>query len=123
MRTITQLPWKKWLLAILLLTTFSCLSLAQEATVYTATINKKNLIQIDNSNPEVQSSYLADISSMGFVSEQAGIEKFNMLTDNLVSFKLNWSTQTVSIILRIDQSNSSWTTIEWNKYLLDKSKW
>lgn len=115
--------WLQWLTTSLIVFGLYNIAIGQTASNFTATINSENLIVITDSNPEVQESYLADISNLGLATEQDAIDKFNMLSDNLISFKLNWAELSVSIELRIDDSNSAWSINDWNKYLLDKSKW
>ena len=123
MNSKTIHSWLQWLTTSLIVFGFYNIAIGQTAPNFTATINSENLIVIIDSNLEVQESYLADIGNLGFATEQDAIDKFNMLSDNLVSFKLNWAEMSVSIEFRIDDSNSAWSITDWNTYLLDKSKW
>lgn len=89
-------------------------------TVANATLNNEWVIRIDE-NVAVQKNYEANISAVGFKSEEQAQKFFNWFTDNLITYQLNYSAQKVNISIYPERLKTAWTATQWNTYLANKA--
>jgi len=64
--------------------------------------------------------YKADIINLEFKNSLEGDMFFNKITDNLLSYKVDYTTNTVVIRLHLAFANPTWTVSDWNKYIQSK---
>lgn len=81
-------------------------------------LNKTSLI-LDKKNALV-SYYKADITKLNFKNPLEGDIYFNKITDNLLSYKVDYSTNSVVIWLHLAYANPAWKISDWNNYIQSK---
>ncbi len=69
-----------------------------------------------------KSSLTLDIKSLDFKSELQSRRFFDAISDNLISYKLDYKRKTVLITLQQANLKNPWKASEWNTYFADHRK-
>lgn len=86
-----------------------------------ASFQSRNAILLNDESP-LSEFYTADIKNFNFNSEEEAILFFDSMTDNLLSYKLDFLTKKVTIHLHLKYAAKNWGKTEWTSYLNDKFK-
>jgi hypothetical protein len=95
----------------------SDLSFAKDTS--TAVFSSKTSLKL-NTESSLVNYYVASISSLGFANPLEGDIFFNRITDNLLSYKIDYKTNKVVVNIHLEYANSSWTVADWNNYIHSK---
>lgn len=111
---------KKKIIALSIIGVFALLSTKsfaqnnpQLTEIFELTFNQEN-VQKTNAT--------LGISSLNFKSELQSRRFFDAISDNLISFKLDYKRKTVLIELHQRNLKKSWNASEWNRYFANNRK-
>jgi hypothetical protein len=84
-----------------------------------AEFNSKTSLKLDVKKP-LSSYYIANISLLKFASSEESEAFFNSITDNILSYTVDFKAKTVLINLHLEYSKPEWTVTDWNVYINSK---
>lgn len=85
----------------------------------TAIFSSRNSLVLNTNSPLVN-YYVASTSSLGFANANEAAIFFNNITDNLLSYDINYSTGEVVINIHLQYADAGWTVANWNQYIYSK---
>ncbi len=86
------------------------------------TIDKQFSIQLTPQMIE-QGQVQLDISSLNFIDETAAQKFFRSVENNLMSFSVDFASETATMYIYADRlGNQSWTIDQWNSYMITASQ-
>lgn len=84
-----------------------------------AVFTNRTTLKLDVKKP-LTNFYTASIIPLKFSNQEDCDTYFNSLTDNLISFTVDFKAQTVLINLHLEYSKPEWTVADWNNYINSK---
>ncbi len=114
----------KNLFLFLLLFTFNSNSIFSQNTpnpsdIGTATISSTFCVTL-NGNEELKKFYTINISALNFTSEAAAKKAFNKISNNYLSYRVDFAHQTVLLKVNSNRTKTVQTVAWWNEYLASK---
>lgn len=114
----------KNLFLFLLLFTFNSTSIFSQnapnpSDIGTASITSKLCVKL-NENEELKKFYTINISTLNFASEAAAKKAFNQISNNYLSYKVDFAHKTVLLKVHSNRTKTIQTVAWWNEYLASK---
>lgn len=87
----------------------------------TASISDSYCVTLDDSK-SIQKFYEIDISHLGFATEYDAKKKFGHISNNLLTYKVDFESKVVILHVHNDRTDSPKGVIWWNDYLTSLCK-
>ncbi|MBK8558319.1 MAG: hypothetical protein IPL65_22475 [Lewinellaceae bacterium] len=116
----TQLHWCTQMLLLLCLLTVGASTLKAQ-TSPTATIDKATRVIKLNEAATFDFMFSLDIRNLGLTSQQNADEYFSKLTNEMVSYKVDFAAKKATVMLN-GRMQPNWKAKEWNTFLKDMPK-
>lgn len=97
--------------------TLSSVSFSQDTeSLPTASCSEEFCVQLDGSLP-IQEFYKIDIGSFEFATYEDAQKKFGYISNNLLTYKVNFADEEVVLQVHTDRTPESQDLVWWNEYL------
>ena len=105
---------------LLLLMAVAPQTASAQSTIHPAVsiLNTRSII-LDTAAP-LSDTYTGSISQLGFQTEKQAIGFFGRISDNLVTYQVNYAAGTVLAKLHLTRAPSGWSVANWNQHIQEK---
>lgn len=83
----------------------------------TATVTEDLCVTIDDTGSPISDLYEIDFSHLHLLSEKEANDKFGFISNNLLTYTVDFSTETAYLNIHIDRTPEPKDVIWWNDYI------